>query len=545
MKRRVLVLGIDGGTWRILEPAMRAGSMPWLSQACQRGCRGVLESTIPPITPAAWTSFQTGCNPGRHGVYDFTLWNRAKRRLDYVSSRGYSETLWDIAGRAGHRVGVINLPMTYPAWPIDGYMVSGLMTPSLERDWTWPPELAGDLLGAVPDYHIFTFDSTQQGNPHRDPSGFIDLMRGIIDNRTRAALHILAKERLDLFMVHFQATDVVQHVMWGYLDDRHPLYREKIHNLILHRFYQYLDEQFRIIDEAFRAGGGACITWMVSDHGFQSHFHRFQFGNWLVNEGYMRVRRRSRRFSKIKEILASTRLLGLNSFLQKTPLRKTDWWKKVQIVLQESIFEMDWEGSRVYTFSRSSDGFVFLLENDASKRAALERELTDRLMALRNPRTHQPILRRILRKEEIYPGPMQESMPDLILIPAAGYSVSGDMNPFQNDLLLPIRKGKDFHLGMHHPDGIVAAFGDPVKAGRRIAGARLIDLAPTILACLGVDIPDTMDGRVIQDMFERHISWNRAVPCSRGSDRSADSSVYSQQDIQSIEDRLRSLGYIE
>ena len=540
MKRRVLILGIDGGAWRILQPAMDSGHMPFLAELCRQGCRGALESTTPPNTPAAWTSFQTGRNPGSHGVYDFALWDRTARKIEYVNSRHYSDTLWDLASSAGLRVGVINVPMTYPAWKINGFMVTGLLTPNLERDWTWPPELAPELLAAVPGYHIFSFDSARQGSPHRDPDGFLDRMAAISKNRTKAALHLLHKEPLDLFMVHFQATDVVQHVLWGYMEQGHPYFSPRIRDKVFQRFYRCLDEQLRIVRDAFQAAGGDCLTLAVSDHGFQSHYTRFQFGNWLAGEGLLQIRKLPRRFAALKDLLIRTDWLGTEPLLEQTR-----FGRKLIAALREPLFEIDWEHSRVYSCSRGSDGFVFFLDTDPDRRSQAQAQLTEKLARLVDPRTGLPVIEKILPRDRIYHGPKLDAMPDWILKPAPGYSVTGDFNPLYSEILLPIRKGRDFHIGMHHPDGILLAAGPRVRPDSRIAGARLIDVAPTVLAWLGLAVPESMDGTILQDLFTRRISETLGKGSSPLPSAGPAAPVYSDEDIRSIEDRLRGLGYIE
>jgi predicted AlkP superfamily phosphohydrolase/phosphomutase len=540
MKRRVLIFGIDGGTWRILQPAMDSGAMPFLSELCRRGCRGALESTTPPITPAAWTSFQTGRNPGSHGVYDFALWDRATRKINYVSSRLYSDTLWDMASSAGLRVGVLNVPMTYPAWKINGYMVTGLMTPSLERDWTWPPELAPELLAAVPGYHVFSFDSARQGNPHRNPDGFLDRLADISKNRTKAALHLFQKELLDLFMIHFQASDVIQHVLWGYLDHGHPYFSPRIRDKVFQRFYRCLDEQLKIVQAAFQAAGGDCLTLVISDHGFQSHYKRFQFGNWLAGEGLLAIRKLPRRCAALRDILNRTECFGVESYLERFR-----FGRKIITAVYEPTFEIDWDHTRVYSFSRCCDGYVFFLDTDPDQRRQMETQLREQLTRLVDPRTGRPVIEKIIPRDRLYRGPKLDTLPDWILKPAPGYSISGEFNPIYSEILLPVRKGRDFHIGMHHPDGILVAAGPRVRPAARIAGARLIDITPTVLAWLGLAVPESMDGTILQDLFTRRIIETPGQGGAAPSPARADTPVYSEEDIHSIEERLRDLGYIE
>ncbi|NLH16300.1 MAG: hypothetical protein GX455_06960 [Phycisphaerae bacterium] len=541
MKRRVLLFGIDGGTWRVLQPAMDSGNMPFLSELCRQGCRGVLESTIPPKTPSAWTSFQTGSNPGNHGVYDFALWDHTTHKVNYVNSRHYSDTLWDQAGSAGLRVGVINVPMTYPAWKINGYMITGLMTPSLERDWTWPPELASDILSAEPDYHVFSFESARRGKPHRNPKDFLDRMTEVSRNRTRIALHILQKEPLDLFMVHFQSPDVVQHALWGYMDPGHRHYSPRIRDMIFGGFYRYLDEQFRIIHDAFQAGGGDCLTLAVSDHGFQTHTHQFQFGNWLVQEGFLRIQKLPRRFAVLKDFLYRTNWLGSISIL-----KQSRFGRKLIAAVSQPVFTVDWEHSRVFSVGQGGDGFVFFLDSDPDRRKQMESQLAEKVRRLVNPFTGHPVIEKILPRDRIYHGRKLDTLPDWILKPAPGITVNGDFNPFRSGIVFPIRKGRDFHMGTHHPDGILLVAGPRVRSSSRIAGANLIDIAPTILAWLGVAVPKSMEGRILQDLFTHRISRAKTEKFPVASPPAvSDSGVYSNEDIRNIEDRLRDLGYIE
>ena len=141
--KRVLIVGLDGATWAVLRPLMQAGRMPRLRAAVEGGASGVLHSTIPPITPAAWTTFLTGKQPGSHGIIDFERYDPTSNRLRFNSTRclDHVRNLWQIAGEAGLKVGSVNVPMTYPPVPVNGFMVSGFETPGPESDFVYPKEL--------------------------------------------------------------------------------------------------------------------------------------------------------------------------------------------------------------------------------------------------------------------------------------------------------------------------------------------------------------------------------------------------------------------
>lgn len=128
MKGRVLVIGIDGATFDLIGPWAAGGQLPYLAQLMVEGVHGPLESTLPPVTSPAWPSFATGKNPGKHSVFDFI--RPLGGQFDLVNATSIkARTLWQILSDAGRRVGVVNVPVTYPPAPLNGFIVSGLPSP--------------------------------------------------------------------------------------------------------------------------------------------------------------------------------------------------------------------------------------------------------------------------------------------------------------------------------------------------------------------------------------------------------------------------------
>src|SRR5918997_7053972 len=150
---KVLLLGLDGVGFPMLDPAFAAGHMPRLKALLDRGVSGVLTSTIPPYTPPGWTSIFTGVNPGKHGIFGFTLGNAQHNeglvRLDRVKA----PAIWNAANAQGMRVGLFNIPMTYPPPPVEGFAVSGMLTPEegghTPANFTYPERLADRLVDHV------------------------------------------------------------------------------------------------------------------------------------------------------------------------------------------------------------------------------------------------------------------------------------------------------------------------------------------------------------------------------------------------------------
>ena len=139
---RVFVLGLDGATLDIMEPMIEAGELPTFREIMKGGCYGRLRSVVPPLSPPAWVSFSTGRLPGSHGILGFTKMLPRSYQMKLVTGQdNRSRTLWDVVGGTGKRVIVLNVPMTYPPKPVNGLLVSGLDTPDLHSDFTYPAEL--------------------------------------------------------------------------------------------------------------------------------------------------------------------------------------------------------------------------------------------------------------------------------------------------------------------------------------------------------------------------------------------------------------------
>ena len=178
--------------------------------------------------------------------------------------------------------------------------------------------------------------------------------------------------------------------------------------------------------------------------------------------------------------------------------------------------------------------------------------ISDKLKELKDPRTDEPVIKRILRREEIFHGPYVNEAADLILDwwETSHFSTS---HSFPEDMLKPaveIRERKPSTEsewgGTHRRDGILIVHGEPFKKGAKIQGARLIDMAPTILYLMGQPVPADMDGRVLEELFEpAFIAGNPIqVGGSAGSD-GGHGAQYSDEEAAIVEERLKALGYIE
>ena len=150
-----LVIGLDGVPLGLIQKWSEAGELPVLSRFFKYGASGPLRSTMPPTSAAAWSSFVTGKNPGQTGVYDFLYREQGSYNFSPANGRRRDgQSLWHILSTAGKRVGVVNVPLSYPAEPVNGWIISDRAARGRHLLWTdWdgsaaltsPEELPPDL----------------------------------------------------------------------------------------------------------------------------------------------------------------------------------------------------------------------------------------------------------------------------------------------------------------------------------------------------------------------------------------------------------------
>lgn len=523
--------------------------MPTLRRFAEQGASGNLRSTIPAITPPAWGGFQTGVNPWRYGIYDFFQWDRHSHQSHVVNSTHLKHTLWDTLSRHHKRHAVINLPMTYPPRAIEGYMVTGILTPSLAAEFTWPSSLKEELLNAVPAYQILNLKKAAEGFSDKSFESYVRHMADLLRIRMEAACYLMKKEPLDVVMLQFQETDALQHVLWGFMDPDHPLYDEKKRSYIFEHFYGKLDQAIGELHGAFGADGSRDFaTWIVSDHGFQAHRKCFYLNAWLAANGYLKA------YDPVKEppaIKRLTKALKIGKMLQYIlPKDKmTQIEKKVlnadadQFKWSETQAHVNWPRSRVFSRAGYCEGMVYILrQGPAGEKLAAE--LTENLLRISDPETGQPVVKSVLRRQDICGDCDDDRLPDLIIIPHDGYSFNGAFRKGQE--LLEVIKPTNIHVGMHHPDGIFVAY-DPASIRPQTMSAGLLDIMPTILYYLGLAPLQKLDGRILTELFTDTFNKTSRPPAEAEPvqpESAQEGRSMNADDEKLVQDRLKDLGYL-
>jgi predicted AlkP superfamily phosphohydrolase/phosphomutase len=562
-RKRVLVIGLDGATFDLIEPWGAAGHLPNLARLMREGARGRLASTLQPVTAPAWVTFMTGVNQGKHGLYDFV-----RRRVDdygvevtnavHVSS----PTLFDIAGQADRRVIAVNVPYTFPPRPVNGVVIGGPFATSVTPDLVYPRTYFEDLKRIAPDYFILP----QYDARAADPLGaYAQSLLKSVELRERVSLHLMKTQTWDLFAVVFMDTDEVQHTYWNCQDapNDSPLtrYRHTIRDV-----YQRVDQAIgaMLAQVAEEDPERETIVIILSDHGGGPLRWLINLNVWLAEQDYLRFREdhinwlRRARTTGIKRLAHAYRRYVPTSVrsLIRTQLGAHRFDRlKGEFESALSTAEVDWEHTRAYALGSGGNVFINLHGREPRGTVApgaeyerLRDEVAKSLLQLRDPETGQPVVRRVFRREELYHGPFLDQAADLI-IEWADYACWGRGAYDSQAPVFEAQRHFDFSdqplSGAHRPDGILIAHGPDVQPGARIEGARLLDLAPTILAVLGLPIPNQFDGRVLEAAFvvdglpQQSGSTMELIPASPAKDL-----AYTPEEELKIVQHLQDLGYL-
>lgn len=558
---KVLIIGLDGATWTLLSPWIESGMLPNLASLRANGAWGELRSTIPPLTAPAWSSFITGKNPGKHGVFHFVALDdepvdHSEKGYDIVDSRSIkSSTLWDILAHQGKTIGSINVPMSYPARPVNGFMVTCLLTPPNAPVFTYPPELSTRLDGYQIDLDRFIdlkpFARDEEGAKiKRTVKPSLQLMEefhAMEEKRAQATLELMETEPWDAMMVVFTATDRMGHYLWPYHNNPQPDDNPEapaIHEAIL-RFYRRLDEHVGALVEK---AGPETAVFIMSDHGMGPMYTRnTHWNNWLYKQGYITIEKSSTNSPDAWMLKLGISRDKIRKLVNRIPFLSNS--KAVQKAKSARTAKIDYRASKAYYVRIFDPVGGIRINAQGEERARLRKELMEELKKLVDPETGKPIIRWVMTREECFHGPYAADMPDIILIMHAQYGSSDRLSGYSSICTEHAVTGDP---GAHHIEGIFVASGPGIQASREpLPGLLIEDVAPTILHTLGLPVPEDMDGRVIVEMFQPGSANARPVlksaPVGRWPDEESgvSQSGFTASEEATIEERLRALGYIE
>ncbi len=486
---KTLIIGLDGATFTVLDSLLEDGKLKNISSIIGEGCKLPLQSTIPPVTASAWTSMLTGFNPGEHGVYDFL--QKEQESYDYRpinSSHVKKDTFFEILSREGFSVCSINTPNTFPPSKINGVMVSGMLTPDSNSNFTHPQSFAGKLrkLGY----------SLTPATSHKKPREYKKDLFKCMEDRLRA-FNAAKNEygKFDLAMIVFSATDHVGHYFWN---------SNNIHKII-EDTYRKADELIgRLIEENPEFEN----ILLVSDHGMTYAKKSFFVNNYLMKENFLKLKNNaSTRLRKIATDLGITKSnvfkvidsLNLTNRLKKGILVKGGGKTKKSLInkLFLSMDDVDWKKTQAFAFGTLGQVFVNLKGRDSQGSVEpdnyekVRKDIANALLDVRDPEDGEKIVEQVYEREEIYHGKHLEKAPDLVFTPKGyKYRLSRFFDFGSSKITSPTVRGMN---GNHERTGIFISKKSLEKNFNR---ASIEDVATTVISRYELS-PQEMDGRII------------------------------------------------
>ena len=495
--KKTLLIGLDGASFDILMPWIKEGKLPVLEKLINKGTHGILKSTIPCVTCPALPTIYTGINPGNLGVFSF---------LDHEgsvvsSSKIPYKSIWHILTEKKKRSLISNLRTTYPPEEINGTMICSLHSigkklgvdswEKTESSWVYPKKLQKELDGWAINIENFVkniIDKLLSG----DMEGYENIKK-LEKFRALKFKELLLRDEYDFGFHWIEHTDTINHLCWGRKD------------LIL-RCYQEIIEP--ILDDYLNTFKDWNIL-IISDHGTAVEgLYDFHVNTWLMKKDYLKtnwffmpeiVSLALPLFRKIKGWFPSIKVNVENK------KGRTDNNEKNDIVLSDNRNEIrgvDWNNTVAYSDItwgiRINRGKI----KDKDEYESLREKIIADLKDLKKDSDFN-VIQNAWKREEIYSGKYLDQIPDIIILPQNYLKHS---RVIINEVL---KQSAGSNLGGHTYaiDGIFIANGPDIKMGKEIDSLRLIDIVPTILFMLDLEVSNELDGRVIKEIFSENSDY--------------------------------------
>lgn len=549
---RAFVLGLDGATFDLIRPWAEEGKLPNFARLMRHGVWGRLASVPNMRSAAAWTSFMTGKNPGKHGIFEFYEYTQNYEVKFLHGGHRNGATLWRLLSEADKKVIVMNVPMTYPAEEVNGILIAGLDAPGPEsKKFTYPPDLIEDIERKFGGYILEPGLTGLIANGKIGEA--VQKLNEELDQKIRICLHAMHEYDWDFFMLVFRSLDAVQHCFWKYMDSTHPQYdttlTPKYGHVILECYQRVDDVVGRILDTL----SDDDLLLVMSDHGFGSkHPANNQLNQWLAAKGLL----------KYVEQETDTPLSKIYHFVERKTSRSTkERLVKYFPMLRDRIHTrlcfggIDWSATKAYSDSLFPNVWVNLKGREpqgtvepGQEYEELVEYLRKKLLEVRDVISNEKIVADVFEKTQIYWGENVQKAPDILVRWREDIPISGIMiDSAEQEISVPPMPGEDFRVisGDHRFHGIFLAHGNNVRERIRLEEPCIMDLAPTILYSMNLPIPEDMDGKVLQEIFQEQTHREPLYKKAAVLAFSADEESYSSDEEDSIRERLKALGYLE
>jgi predicted AlkP superfamily phosphohydrolase/phosphomutase len=482
-KKRFLAIALDGATFDLIRPLAARGELPCIGEMMARGSSAPLLSTIPAITPPAWSSFATGAPPETHGVFGFNYPDAQDYSLRLTTMSDLQRpTLWRQLSRRGLRVLLLDVPFTFPPEPVNGCAIAGFPLPTI-GPFTHPPDLAEQLESAGVACARHPVEAPDPTAP-----GFMKWLDKFMNDRLQIFRHLTAQKSWQFAMVGTMALDWAQHALWKYFDRRFVFSREPEaaeRRETLFAIYRRVD---RFVADLMETAGNGTDIIIVSDHGFGATFHYDWVSEALAQAGLLFWRGGGRGLAArvgataLKAVRSSARLQRLGKKLLGDTTAARAWARRAR-----AYSRIDWERTRIFP---AGDYHLNLYVNSRARFARgivaagadYEKVLGDAIAALetfRPPHHNEPLVRRIIRYEGGAKG-LPTRVPDLSL------EINTLPMPSDSEVVAPLAG----ICGFHAPEGVLISSATSLFSSARDAKREITEIAPMILGYYGIPLDE-------------------------------------------------------
>jgi predicted AlkP superfamily phosphohydrolase/phosphomutase len=499
-----MVIGLDAASPQLIEKWV--DKLPNLKRLSERGVHGVLESIVPPSSVPAWQCFATGKNPAKIGNLGFIYIGR-DLQIKHGKTIPEMGCIWDICSQAGLKVGVFNVPGTYPPYPVNGFMISGFpIEPG--KTWSYPANLMKKLDSAVGGYEAdvpLAKPSAMKGGE----KAYLSEIERLHSKSVESARLLLEWFRPDLFVMTLQGLDMVQHDFWHFMEDLSSQYTNVVQD-----WYVKMDDA---IGKLTQSVSEDTYVLVMSDHGSAPVSNSLYINEFLRSKGLLecndnggqvsREKGSSRRIREFALRHVSPRIVRTIYRLSPSFIaNKLTVSAEMERVLRDLVSSIDW--TRTIAFSTGGHGAAIYVNSQPERpvelsataaRSAIVHKICELLSDLTDPVSGEKVRPVFHLGEEVFRGPYQSEAPDLCV------ELFEEDKKIQVNPRLGSRKiwsSSSSFTATHVREGFWALTGPQVKPGIT-QEARILDLAPTLLSLLGLEVEDDFDGQILDSVFSK------------------------------------------
>jgi predicted AlkP superfamily phosphohydrolase/phosphomutase len=501
---RAIVIGLDAASPRLIEKWI--DKLPNLKRLSERGVHGVLESIVPPSSVPAWQCFATGKNPARIGNLGFIYIGR-DLQIKHGKTTPEMRCIWDICSQAGLRVGVFNVPGTYPPYLVNGFMVSGFPIQP-RKAWTYPADLMKKLDSAVGGYEA----DVPLAKPSEMKGGekaYLAEVERLHSKSVESARLLLEWYQPDLFVMTLQGLDMVQHDFWHFMDDPQSQYANVVQD-----WYVKMDDA---IGKLTQGANEDTYVLVMSDHGSvpvasSLYINEFLRSKGLLacnenGEGGAREKGSSRRIREFAIRHVPTRIVRtIYNHAPSFIANKLTISAEMERVLRDLVRSIDWK--RTLAFSTGGHGAAIYVNSQPERpgelfatgaHSEIVSKICDLLSDLTDPVSGEKVRPVFHLGEKVFRGPYQSEAPDLCV------ELFEEGKKIQVNPRLGSRKiwsSSSHFVATHVRDGFWTLTGPQVRPGIS-QDAGILDLTPTLLSLLGLKVENDFDGQILDSVFSK------------------------------------------